>query len=307
LKRLLIFPPEEPANGFQLASAGTLNAIKWIGRRVPSSRRRFYKRLFLATLARLRLRRMYWGLARKKEDVQLTLGYEGCRQFFDICRRYHKQILHERDYRKRAEMYADFSDTLYEILRDCAPELENFGYVPEVVHERTDLFDGKVVLDYGCGYGHSTELLSKTAQFVSGIDCSRFVIKYAQMRCKDLSNVEFRLNSSPFIPCDDESIDTVYSNDLLEHLHPDDLVTHIKEVHRILKEGGSYVFWTPGRESGPHDCTNWFYPRRMGFRARAGHLREYTSGELVATAKEAGFGKAELPDLSKNVLMIISK
>src|SRR4051794_34537025 len=58
------------------------------------------------------------------------------------------------------------------------------------------------------------------------------------------------------LPLADASIDLVISFELIEHLHRDDAVDHVREVYRVLKPGGSYVCGTPNIVCGPHDCGN---------------------------------------------------
>lgn len=79
--------------------------------------------------------------------------------------------------------------------------------------------------------------------------------------------------------------DVVVSDQVLEHLHPDDLERHFKSVLTILKPGGRYIFNTPHCYLGPHDVSQVFEcdePHGM-------HLKEYTFLEMVAAAEQAGF------------------
>ena len=86
------------------------------------------------------------------------------------------------------------------------------------------------------------------------------------------------------IPLPAESVDVVYSNQLLEHLHPDDATEHLREVHAALRRGGVFVCVTPNRVAGPWDISLYFDENATGF-----HLKEYTLGELVAMLKQIGF------------------
>lgn len=79
--------------------------------------------------------------------------------------------------------------------------------------------------------------------------------------------------------------DAVISDQVVEHLHPDDLVEHLRGALRILKPGGRYVFRTPHVHDGPSDVSRFFgsdTPQGM-------HLREYTYRELARKMKLAGF------------------
>lgn len=81
------------------------------------------------------------------------------------------------------------------------------------------------------------------------------------------------------------SFDAVISDQVLEHLHPDDLPTHLRSARALLRPGGRIAFATPHAYSGPHDISRVFAldaPRGM-------HLREYTYRGLAPALEEAGF------------------
>ena len=127
--------------------------------------------------------------------------------------------------------------------------------------------------------GVSTRLLATYAKFVYGIDASSVAVGIAKDKSKDVKNAEYRLNANPFVPFESGTIDSVYSDDLLEHLHIAALNFHFKYFYRILKTGGRQLFWAPGSKSGPDDITQCFYPRGVGFKPNADHIREYTFAE----------------------------
>lgn len=84
------------------------------------------------------------------------------------------------------------------------------------------------------------------------------------------------------------SYDVVVSDQVIEHLHPEDIAAHLGGVQQILKPGGRYIFGTPHRFSGPHDVSRVFeYDRPLGM-----HLKEYTYRELVTALHRAGFKPA---------------
>ena len=43
----------------------------------------------------------------------------------------------------------------------------------------------------------------------------------------------------------DSQFDWAISTSMIEHLHPDDVDVHLREVWRILKIGGNYLIWCP--------------------------------------------------------------
>lgn len=82
------------------------------------------------------------------------------------------------------------------------------------------------------------------------------------------------------------SIDVIFSDQLIEHFHPDDTKLHFALAHRLLKAGGLYVFRTPHAVTGPHDISKYFVDEPEGF-----HLKEWTFGEIGGLLKEVGFSR----------------
>ena len=85
------------------------------------------------------------------------------------------------------------------------------------------------------------------------------------------------------------SYDAVISDQVIEHLHPDDLVEHFIGAHAILKAGGRYAFATPHAFEGPSDVSRVFGSDR----AEGMHLKEYTYRELQGAVYAAGFERIE--------------
>jgi SAM-dependent methyltransferase len=86
-----------------------------------------------------------------------------------------------------------------------------------------------------------------------------------------------------------ESFDHVISDQVVEHLHPEDILVHLRTARDLLVDGGSYVLRTPHRSSGPHDLSRVFdfdVPVFM-------HLHEYTFDEIDTLARQAGYSKVE--------------
>jgi SAM-dependent methyltransferase len=97
-------------------------------------------------------------------------------------------------------------------------------------------------------------------------------------------NVELHLSDGTSIPVPPQSVDICYSNQLMEHLHPDDAFEQARNIYDCLKAGGVYVCVTPNRVTGPHDISMFFDAEATGF-----HLKEYTIGELRRLFSRVGF------------------
>jgi SAM-dependent methyltransferase len=100
------------------------------------------------------------------------------------------------------------------------------------------------------------------------------------------TNLYVHLTDGSHLPLASASIDLVYSNQLMEHLHPDDAATQLREVFRVLRPGGAYLCVTPNRLTGPWDVSRLFSDTPDGL-----HLREYSNRELATLLCAAGFAR----------------
>lgn len=98
------------------------------------------------------------------------------------------------------------------------------------------------------------------------------------------SNFRFLQTKGSSFELDDGSVDVVYSNQLMEHLHVEDARAQLEDIFRVLRKGGRYVCITPNRHGGPWDVSMYFDREATGF-----HMKEYTVRELESLFREAGF------------------
>lgn len=100
------------------------------------------------------------------------------------------------------------------------------------------------------------------------------------------ANLARVLSDGTSVPIPPGSAHVAFSNQLMEHLHPEDAEAQLRAVAAALAPGGAYVCITPNALSGPHDISKFFDPVPTGF-----HLREYTNAELRRLLRAAGFGR----------------
>jgi SAM-dependent methyltransferase len=107
-------------------------------------------------------------------------------------------------------------------------------------------------------------------------------------RCVDLPrNVRLVVTDGLGAPLEPCSADLVFCDQLVEHLHPDDVSAIHRNVFDALKPGGAYICLSPNRLLGPHDLTRYF----GGSEPEGLHLREYSLGDLVGALNRVGFGR----------------
>ncbi|MCO4798117.1 MAG: malonyl-ACP O-methyltransferase BioC [Colwelliaceae bacterium] len=96
------------------------------------------------------------------------------------------------------------------------------------------------VLDLGCGTGFFTDILATRYQQVIGLDISSKMLNFSKSnRSDDIFWVEANAYKLPFA---DQSIDLIYSNLMIQWC--ESLVSLKKEINRVLKPGGLFIFST---------------------------------------------------------------
>lgn len=97
------------------------------------------------------------------------------------------------------------------------------------------------ILDIGVGGGHLLQELYRKNKYVSlyGMDISIGMIKTA---LKNTKNVEFFVGSVDKTPLKSNSFDVVFCLGVIGYLPEESLETILKELRRILKDGGVLVF-----------------------------------------------------------------
>lgn len=137
-----------------------------------------------------------------------------------------------------------------------------------------------VFLEVGAGDCALARRVCDFAEHVYAVDVSC----QAAMGAPRPANFSFVFTDGCSIPVARESVHVVFSNQLLEHLHPDDALEQLRSVHAALAPGGLYVCVTPNRLYGPRDVSGYFDDRATGL-----HLHEYSAREVRALFAAQGF------------------
>jgi SAM-dependent methyltransferase len=103
-------------------------------------------------------------------------------------------------------------------------------------------------------------------------------------RCNCKPGVYIVLGTADHLDFPDSSFDLVFSQQVIEHLHPEDLPGHFFECYRVLRPGGILSVETPNRHTGPQDVSRGFVRVAEGL-----HLREWSVRELIQLFRQAGF------------------
>ncbi len=192
---------------------------------------------------------------------------------------------------ERRHLYQEVYDLLFQQVTDhplIAPDVELRKRVVQTqvtFLEQMISRDG-VFMEVGSGDCQLAIAMAARVRHVFAVDVSVEISKHATFP----RNCEFIVSDGCRIPVPANSVTLAFSDQLMEHLHPDDAVEQLREIYNALKPGGLYVFFTPNRLSGPHDVSKYFDRIATGF-----HLKEYTTWELSAALRAAGFHDVRVP------------
>jgi SAM-dependent methyltransferase len=150
----------------------------------------------------------------------------------------------------------------------------------------------QVFVEVGAGDCALSKQLSSYVGKIYALEISK---TYAMQENRLPSNMEIIIFDGFNFPFEANSIDFVYSNQLIEHLHPDDAIEQLKSIFNCLKKGGRHMIITPNRLLGPGDISGHFGDEPIGF-----HLKEYTDLELRSILKSVGFKKFKFQTIIKS-------
>ncbi|MGH7772395.1 MAG: methyltransferase domain-containing protein [Candidatus Binatia bacterium] len=144
------------------------------------------------------------------------------------------------------------------------------------------------ILELGCGSGDLTYALADHANKIVGIDIALENLELAKMRrhrrpiAKDQApKITFIQMSAVNLGFTSETFDYAVSTSMIEHLHPDDVQPHLREVWRVLKPGGRYLVWCPNRLGHHKDLDV--------------HLSMHSMGEWIKRMRISGFREFQSP------------
>lgn len=178
------------------------------------------------------------------------------------------------------------------ILNETDPEVfESSGkrQAEEVIRPLLREGDVDVVLDLGCGIGRVARYVAPMCRRLWAVDASDEMLSHAARRLSGLGNVRLARCTGTAIPdVPDGDVDVAYSVLTLQHLEREDAFLLLRELHRVLRPGGTAFLTFPNLLSSTYlDCfVTYATTGEVANRARA---RLYTPQEVGAVLPAAGF------------------
>ena len=124
---------------------------------------------------------------------------------------------------------------------------DKLHYLPKVVD--FSAFRGQRLLEVGCGIGTDLVRFAKGGARVTGIDLAQTAIDLARknFELNGVAAEELRLANGEALPYADASFDAVYGHGVVQYTA--DAPKLIREMHRVLKPGGTGIFMVYNRVS----------------------------------------------------------
>jgi len=190
---------------------------------------------------------------------------------------------------ERGKLYSEVYDELYrripkhpQLIRKTTETEKIKAVERQMKFLRQFMGEDFVYLEIGPGDCSLSFEVCNIGKKVYAVDVSEEITKGTNFP----DNFKLVLSDGSSIPLPEESVDLAYSNQLMEHLHPDDALDQLWNIYTALVQSGKYICQTPNRISGPHDISSYYDQSATGL-----HLKEYTIGELAKLFRKVGFSK----------------
>ncbi|MFY0598149.1 MAG: class I SAM-dependent methyltransferase [Cyclobacteriaceae bacterium] len=144
-------------------------------------------------------------------------------------------------------------------------------------HVAVDYVKGDL-LELGCGEGRGVDLLAPKADSYLGLDKIQEIV---QNLTNQYPKYDFQSSVFPPIALPDNSFDSIATFQVIEHIQNDEL--YLKEIHRILRPGGTALISTPNI--------------KMTLSRNPWHTREYTADQLKTLASKY-FSEVEMKGIA---------
>jgi SAM-dependent methyltransferase len=193
--------------------------------------------------------------------------------------------------KERKVLYTSLYDELYQRV-PSNPQLtlhsleanSSAANSPQIRFLRRFLHKDDVLLEIGAGTCDTALAVARDVKQVYALEVSDEITRSV----RGPENFACLLFDGFDMPLADGSVNVAYSDQVLEHIHPDDAPDHLANVYNVLAERGIYICITPNGLCGPHDISKYFDLVATGF-----HLKEYTNTELYRLFRHAGFTKVK--------------
>lgn len=220
---------------------------------------------------------------------EIGLSPEVLAEAFKLENHYHKLLVNEQSSKKREALYDEFYSNLLQFYGRTAKEDDSLENRIATKDPQVTLFEkeliGKSIIDFGCGEGYFLMNIQKKIPYkkLTGVDV------FIPDTLKNHPQIQF-IASGIINFKTEEKFELAFSDNVIEHLSPLDLMDHLRSVYESLVPGGKFILVMPNRLFGPMDVTRILDNSSSGrIQAQGGHLNESTYHEMVSALSKTGF------------------
>lgn len=171
------------------------------------------------------------------------------------------------------------------LLRKADPQKERAHADKQLKALRRFLNPNDTFMELGAGSCSVSLEVAKFVKKVYAIEVSNEIVQKENIP----ENFNLIISDGNSVDVPPKSINVAYSNQLIEHLHQDDVMCQMKSIYRALAPGGIYICKTPHVFKGPCDISKYFDNKATGL-----HLKEYKTSELIAIFRQVGFKNVKI-------------
>lgn len=222
----------------------------------------------------------------KKFSADIGISEDILQQAFELEKEFHFRVLKETDPDVRKQLYKDIYDKVHTLYGKAKLPVKHNPKM-KLIEKFSDSFTGKNILDVGCGNGDLLRAIRETSDpnKLVGVDGSDFVLRddYPLIEFIKADIIKFELN---------QTFDFIFSDNVIEHIAPADLDTHLNSLTRMLKPNGKLIILMPNKLFGPSDVTRIIdYTYMNKIPAQGTHVNETTYSEIIRILQKHGFRK----------------
>ena len=187
-----------------------------------------------------------------------------------------QQYYESKEYREELEGSSE-ADKFY--------ELHDKETLDKLSYTGTDIYRNKVVADIGCGCGAFLDFLKGASKEIIAVEPSEIYRKIM-----DKKGFQTYGYMSDALDNYENKLDVVTSFDVIEHV--EDPKGFIKDIYRLLKEGGKAIIGTPTDAPIMRKLLGEIYEKKLLFSTQ--HLWIFSEKNLKLIAEQEGFSKVKV-------------
>ncbi len=159
----------------------------------------------------------------------------------------------------------------------------------EIYENIVDL-NNKRILDLGCGKACITRQIASTGSGRTLVAMEVDKVQHQKnLAIDDLPNVTFKLAGGEAIPADNETFDVVFMFKSLHHVPIESMDQTLKEIHRVLKQGGLAYLSEPVFDGDFNEVIRLFHDEEVVRKAAFNAIKEAVDNGLFSLKEEIFF------------------